>query len=114
MAAQIRIAREEDAREMLAIYAPVVKETAISFELEPPTEGEFGRRIVDTLERIPWLVCDLGNDVVGYAYAGPYRSRGRTSGRWRCRCTCMNATGDGESRGDSTPPCWRVYAFRDT
>ena len=76
MAAQIRIAQEEDVQKMLAIYAPIVKETAISFELEPPTEREFRRRIGNTLDRTPWLVCDEGSDLLGYAYASPYRSRG--------------------------------------
>ena len=35
----------EDAKELLSIYAPYVKETAISFEYEVPTEEEFASRI---------------------------------------------------------------------
>ena len=76
MAAVIRIAHLEDAGKMLAVYSPIVRETAISFELEPPAELEFRRRIRNTLERTPWLVCDKGGDLLGYAYASPYRSRG--------------------------------------
>ena len=41
MAAVIRLAEEPDAERMLAIYAPIVRDTAISFELEPPTAEEF-------------------------------------------------------------------------
>ena len=34
----IRLADEADAGAMLAIYAPYVRDTAISFETEPPSE----------------------------------------------------------------------------
>src|SRR5947207_1321132 len=58
--AVIRLADEADAGAMLAIYAPYVRETAISFELEPPSEGEFRRRVRSVLEAGPWLLCDAG------------------------------------------------------
>ncbi|MEH1908458.1 GNAT family N-acetyltransferase [Nostoc sp.] len=45
MKAAIRLANESDALKMLAIYAPVVRETSISFEIEPPSETEFEGRI---------------------------------------------------------------------
>ena len=72
---EIRLASEGDAESMLAIYAPVVLETAISFELEPPTLDEFQSRVRSTLTRTPWLVCEIDDDVAGYAYAGPLRTR---------------------------------------
>jgi L-amino acid N-acyltransferase YncA len=71
----IRLAREADAAQMLAIYAPVVRETAISFELEPPTEDEFRQRIRNVLEYAPWLVCEDNGDILGYAYASRFRPR---------------------------------------
>ena len=37
--------REEDASELLKIYAPYVLNTAISFEYEVPSEEEFAQRI---------------------------------------------------------------------
>ena len=74
-ATTVRLAREDDAEQMLAIYAPIVRETAISFELEPPTEDEFRQRIKTTLERTPWLVYDIDGVVKGYAYAGQFRAR---------------------------------------
>ncbi len=69
------MATPEDAPQMLAIYAPVVQNTAISFELKPPTEENFRRRISQTLQRLPWLVCESENRIAGYAYAAPFRSR---------------------------------------
>lgn len=75
MSAVIRLARESDAAQMLEIYAPVVRDTAISFELVPPAEDEFRGRIRSTLEKTPWLVCEAGGRVVGYVYAGLFRTR---------------------------------------
>ncbi len=72
---RIRLATEADAEAMLAIYSPVVLETAISFELEPPSVEEFRSRISSTLARTPWLVCEIDGKVAGYAYAGPLRTR---------------------------------------
>src|SRR2546422_4121792 len=66
----IRLAREEDAAAMLAIYAPYVRDTAISFETEPPSEEEFRRRVRATLEVGLWLLCESGGSMLGYAYGG--------------------------------------------
>ncbi|HKH44069.1 MAG TPA: arsinothricin resistance N-acetyltransferase ArsN1 family B [Thermoanaerobaculia bacterium] len=71
----LRLAEPADAAGILAIYAPIVRETAISFELEPPSEEEMRRRIETTLERRPWLVCAAGGAVAGYAYAAAHRER---------------------------------------
>jgi L-amino acid N-acyltransferase YncA len=71
----IRLATIDDAEQIAAIYAPVVTDTPISFELDPPDTGETARRIVGTLERYPWLVCENAGEVLGYVYASRHRSR---------------------------------------
>jgi L-amino acid N-acyltransferase YncA len=72
----IRLARAADAAQIQAIYAPVVRDTAISFELEPPTVEEMSARIEKTrIAELPWLVHDDAGDILGYAYAGKYRER---------------------------------------
>ncbi len=71
----LRLAEPADAAGILAIYEPIIRETAISFELEPPDEEEMRRRIESTLERRPWLVCTAGGAVAGYAYAAAHRER---------------------------------------
>lgn len=79
MTARIRLADEDDAAAIRRIYAPIVEETIISFETAVPTESEITSRIASTLERYPWLVCEVnetGGEVVGYAYAGAHRDRG--------------------------------------
>jgi len=71
----IRLARDEDVPALLEIYAPIVRDTAISFELAPPSEAELRARVRAILEKTPWLVCAEGGAVCGYAYAGPFRAR---------------------------------------
>src|SRR3712207_7824966 len=73
--ANIRLATEADAEQIATIYAPNVTDTIISFELEPPTTDEMRRRIEVTLQRYPWLVCELQGRVSGYAYADAHGSR---------------------------------------
>ncbi|KYC38921.1 GCN5 family acetyltransferase [Scytonema hofmannii PCC 7110] len=50
-------------------------ETIISFELEPPSEAEFQKRIASYQQQMPWLVCEINSEVAGYAYANPHRTR---------------------------------------
>jgi phosphinothricin acetyltransferase len=81
VAPRIRLAAEADADAIRRIYAPIVEETAVSFEDAAPTEARLADRIASTLERYPWLVCETdGNEdereVVGYAYASSHRDRG--------------------------------------
>lgn len=71
----IRLVEEGDAPQIAAIYAPVVRDTIISFETEPPSAEEIAQRVRDTLVRWPWLVCERDGEVLGYAYAGAHRSR---------------------------------------
>ena len=73
--AVIRLVNENDVLPMLVIYAPIVQETAISFELESPSETEFQQRIKSYQQQMPWLVCEINQEVVGYAYARPYHTR---------------------------------------
>ena len=71
----IRLASETDAEQIAAIYGPIVLNAAISFEIEPPGAEEMRCRISDTLQRYPWLVCEHGGEILGYAYASQYRTR---------------------------------------
>jgi len=71
----LRIASAADATAIHAIYAPYVRDTAISFELEPPSVDEMRGRIASTLEAFPWLVWEEAGRVAGYAYASRHRER---------------------------------------
>ena len=72
---RIRPAKPEDAEKLLAIYAPYVEQTAITFEYEVPTVEEFRERIHNTLKKYPYLVAEQGGEPVGYAYVGPFHDR---------------------------------------
>jgi L-amino acid N-acyltransferase YncA len=75
MVLELRLARESDADRMLAIYAPIVRETAISFELAPPDPEEMRQRIRRISSRHAWLVCEDEGMIAGYAYASQFRPR---------------------------------------
>ena len=72
---EIRRATVADADEILAIYAPIVESSAISFELVPPGIEEFADRIARVMQNNPWVVMEDGGLIVGYAYATVFRSR---------------------------------------
>jgi L-amino acid N-acyltransferase YncA len=71
----VRPAAAVDAGAISDIYAPIVRETTISFEAEPPGPGEILRRMTAGPDRLPWLVAEMARKVAGYAYAAPFRSR---------------------------------------
>jgi len=76
----IRVVTEGDAERITEIYAPYVRETAITWEYEVPTAEEFRRRIRSTLPVYPYLVAEEGGRVIGYAYAGRFNAR--AAGIW--------------------------------
>jgi len=75
MGLNFRVARESDADQVLSIYAPMVRETAISFELAPPSADEMRARIRNILATHMWLVCEEDQAIAGYAYASKFRPR---------------------------------------
>ena len=77
---QIRLARAADAAAIADIYRPSIESAATSFETIAPDAEEMASRIRGTLERHPWLVCDIEGVVAGYAYAT--RHRERAAYRW--------------------------------
>jgi L-amino acid N-acyltransferase YncA len=58
------------------IYDHAVRHGTASFETEPPDETEMTRRFRALVDGgFPYLVAERDGAVVGYAYAGPYRTR---------------------------------------
>jgi L-amino acid N-acyltransferase YncA len=80
--ALVRDARETDAPACAAIYAPYVRETAITFELDPPGAEEMAERIAAAAATHAWLVLEHSGRVVGYAYAAVLNRR--PAYRWAC------------------------------
>jgi len=76
----IRPATEKDVPEILAIYAPYVENTTITFEYDVPCRKEFLQRFYDITAQFPWLVWEEDGTILGYAYASaPYT---RAAYRW--------------------------------
>jgi phosphinothricin acetyltransferase len=78
----VRAAEPGDAAACAAIYAPYVSDTAISFETVPPSQQEMAGRIESAARTHAWLVLEEHEQVVGYAYGGPYKTR--AAYRWSC------------------------------
>ena len=75
MNAAIRLASRADAGQIATIYAPIVRDTHISFEEAPPDASQIAQRIDACLRQYPWLVCEIDGRIAAYAYASAFRSR---------------------------------------
>ncbi|MFV0352508.1 MAG: GNAT family N-acetyltransferase [Oscillospiraceae bacterium] len=71
----IRYATQQDVPSMLAIYAPYVKETLVSFEYEVPTPQDFAARVKALQPDMPWIVYEEDEKILGYAYASRFGVR---------------------------------------
>lgn len=69
----IRMAQSDDAQAILDIYAPFIKDTAITFTSKIPTVSDISDKMASIKERYPYLVCTIDDSVVGFAYASSVR-----------------------------------------
>lgn len=99
----LRPAEEEDIAEMLALYAPYVVQTTVSSEYDAPSMEEFTRRWRTYTQKLPWLVCRIDGEVVGYGYAAPHRTR--AAYQWLGRNIYLRCTG-------AAPPWYRRCDLR--
>jgi len=72
----IRAATESDAEAIADIYNHYVTDTIVTFEEEPVSGSEIARRI-NQVQRsgLPWLVAEENGEILGYAYATPWKER---------------------------------------
>lgn len=72
----LRTSTEADLDALTAIYGWHVAHGTGTFETEAPAREEMARRRADVLSKsLPWLVAEDGGEVLGYAYAFPFRPR---------------------------------------
>jgi phosphinothricin acetyltransferase len=93
----VRDATERDAPACAAIYAPYVTDTAVSFELEPPTAADMAGRIAAARHRHAWLLLEEAGRVVGFAYGLPFADR--AAYRWACQTSIYLEVGRRRSGG---------------
>lgn len=72
---EIRKVTVDDAKELLDIYAPYVEQTAITFEYDVPSVGEFVERIKKISSKYPYIAAVEDGKIVGYAYASAFKER---------------------------------------
>src|SRR6201995_870986 len=72
----VRGATADDAEALAAIYGHHVLHGFGTFEEEPPSAAEMETRRRTVQEKgLPYLVAELDGQVLGFAYAGPFRPR---------------------------------------
>jgi L-amino acid N-acyltransferase YncA len=94
MALLIRLAGEQDAAAIAAVYRPYVEGSRISFEEEAPDAEEMALRLANPIH--PWLVAEHNGSIAGYASTSPMR--GRAAYRWSVE-TGIYLAADAQGRG---------------
>jgi L-amino acid N-acyltransferase YncA len=72
---KIRRAKIEDAQCIIDIYNWYTINTIITFETDPVSLAEMQERIREKLQNHDWLIAEIDNEIVGYAYYGVFRAR---------------------------------------
>ncbi len=72
---EIRDVNIDDAKALLSIYSYYVLNTAITFEVVPPTLLEFQERIKKISSKYPYICITDDNVIKGYAYSHEFYGR---------------------------------------
>lgn len=73
---QTRFASPSDAVAVVSIYNHYIDNSYATFEVEPIDADEMLRRIEEIqAAAYPFLVCENGGEIVGFAYANRYKTR---------------------------------------
>lgn len=74
-----------DVPQLLAIYAPFVTDTVVTFEEKVPSVTEFTERVENYRQYFPWLIAEADGVIAGYAYVSKYRER--IAYQWVAECS---------------------------
>jgi phosphinothricin acetyltransferase len=109
MKTEIRVATTDDAESIRQIYAPFcTAESAVSFEITPPSQNEMAERISNILPHLPWLVAEHDGRVIAYAYASPHKARAAYN--WSVDLA-IYAGPEARRTGIGTALCLRLFAI---
>lgn len=72
---KIRNCEEKDIQHICDIYNYYIKKTVITFEEIPLEVTEMKSRIEAYTKLYPWYVCEVNDEIVGYAYATKWKER---------------------------------------
>ena len=101
----VRLATEADAAGILAVYAPYIHDTAVTFETETPSLEAFARRMGAIVGDYPYLVVEENGRIVGFAYA--HRLGERAAYAWNAELSIYFAPGY-TSRGWGSVLFWAL------
>lgn len=65
----------QDVFQICDIYNDYIQHTVITFEEQTLSYQQMSERIDSSIKSYPWLVCEIENKVVGYAYASKWKER---------------------------------------
>lgn len=71
----IRTVVPEDAAEIREIYNHYILHSTVTFEETPVSLEGIAKRIKSLSLGLPWVVCENGGEILGYAYAARWKSR---------------------------------------
>lgn len=71
----IRSVTIEDSKQLIDIYNHYIENSTATFEEEPIDVIEMKKRIEEIIPKLPWIVYQKKGDILGYAYASPWKSR---------------------------------------
>ena len=92
MSVRIRFAEPaQDAPRILAVYAPYVERTAVTFETDVPDLAEFTARVAGIAKDFPYLLLEIDGELAGYAYA--HRQAERAAYQWNAELSIYLAEG---------------------
>lgn len=71
----IRKVKDDDIEKITEIYNWYILNTIITFEIEAISPLEMRNRVQDKVEKYSWLVAELDQEIIGYAYYGAFHPR---------------------------------------
>ena len=71
----IRPFEQKDVEQICEIYNYYISNTVITFEENCLSFSELSQRINTYTKSYPWLVCEVEDELVGYAYASKWKER---------------------------------------
>lgn len=72
---EIRTVTLDDAAALAEIYAPYALESTVTFDTGAPSAEWFAEKIKSIAAFYPFIVCEEGGEILGYAYAHEFRPR---------------------------------------
>ena len=71
----IRNVHPKDSEEIANIYNYYINNTIVTFEESQVMPDDIKEQILLVTQKLPWIVYEEGNKIIGYAYASEWKSR---------------------------------------